>query len=62
MLDDLLQLRALARKATDRGRLDEADALLMEAATETHVDEQDYASVVEPLARCGTDAATRAAP
>ena len=50
MLDDLLQLRARARRAIDRGDLDEADALLLEAATETHVDEQDYASVLEPLA------------
>jgi tetratricopeptide (TPR) repeat protein len=51
VLDDLHHARAQARRAVDQGRLDEAEAILRGAAEETHVGEQDYASILAPLAQ-----------
>ncbi len=50
MLDDLHHLRAEARRAVDQGRLEQAEAALLSAASETHVVDDDYITVLEPLA------------
>ena len=50
MLDDLHGLRATARRAIDQGRFEEATNALLAAAEETHVAENDYASILSPLA------------
>jgi hypothetical protein len=50
MLDDLHHLRELARGAVARGQLDEAANALFGAASHTHVAENDYVSVLRPLA------------
>jgi tetratricopeptide (TPR) repeat protein len=50
MLDDLYHLRERARVALSRGDLDDAANALVSAAGQTHVAEQDYVSVLRPLA------------
>lgn len=50
MLDDLYQLRERARAAIARGDLDDAANSLVAAASQTHVAEHDYVSVLRPLA------------
>ncbi len=50
MLDDLYQLRERARAALARGDLDDATHSLVTAASQTHVAEHDYVSVLQPLA------------
>lgn len=49
MLDDLSHLRERGRTAIARGDLDEAAHALVHAASQTHVAEQDYISVLRPL-------------
>jgi hypothetical protein len=48
--DDLHYLRESARHAAARGDVDTAIATLVQAAAQTHVAEQDYVSVLRPLA------------
>jgi len=50
MLDDLYHLRERARAALARGDLDDAANSLVSAASQTHVAEHDYLSVLRPLA------------
>ncbi len=50
MLDDLYHLRERARAALQRGDLDDAANSLVSAASQTHVAEHDYLSVLRPLA------------
>lgn len=50
MLDDLYHLRERARAALSRGDLDDAANSLVSAASQTHVAEHDYLSVLRPLA------------
>ena len=50
MLDDLYHLRERARQALARGDLDDAGNSLVSAASQTHVAEHDYVSVLRPLA------------
>ncbi len=50
MLDDLHQLRSRARRAMDQGRFDEAEQALLAAAAETHVADEDYLTILAPLA------------
>ena len=50
MLDDLHQLRSRARRAVEQGRYDEAEAALLAAAAETHVADEDYLTILAPLA------------
>ena len=50
MLEDLHMLRARARRALDQGRPDEAESALLAAAAETHVADEDYITVLVPLA------------
>jgi hypothetical protein len=50
VLDDLHHLRAEARRAIDQGRPEQAEASLLAAAGETHVADDDYVTVLEPLA------------
>src|SRR6478672_512575 len=50
MLDDLYHLRERARAAISRGDLDDAANSLVSAASQTHVAEHDYLSVLRPLA------------
>ncbi|MBX3190794.1 MAG: HEAT repeat domain-containing protein [Labilithrix sp.] len=50
MLDDLYHLRERARAALNRGDLDDAANSLVSAASQTHVAEHDYLSVLRPLA------------
>jgi tetratricopeptide (TPR) repeat protein len=49
MLDDLHQLREQARQAMARGDADGAAHALVTAASQTHVAEHDYVSVLKPL-------------
>lgn len=49
MLDDLYVLRDRARAAIAKGDLDAAADALVAAASQTHVSENDYASVLRPL-------------
>ncbi len=50
MLDDFYALRDRARVAAAKGGLDEARTSLLAAASQVHVAERDYVSIVEPLA------------
>lgn len=50
MLDDLHQLRERAQGLLARGDLEGATQALLAAAAQTHVAEQDYVSVLRPLA------------
>ncbi len=49
MLDDLYHLRERARVALARGDLDDAANALVSAASQTHVAEHDYVSILRPL-------------
>lgn len=49
MLDDLYVLRDRARAAAGKGDLDGALSALAAAAAQTHVDEKDYVSILDPL-------------
>jgi tetratricopeptide (TPR) repeat protein len=49
-LDDLYVLRERARQAAARGDLDGAASALVAAASQTHIAEQDYVSILRPLA------------
>ncbi len=49
MLDDIYQLRDRARHAFASGNLDEAAGLLVSAAGQTHIAENDYVSILKPL-------------
>src|SRR5260221_412771 len=49
MLDDLYVLRERARLAATRGDLDTAAQALVSAASQTHVAEHDYVSILKPL-------------
>jgi hypothetical protein len=50
MLDDFYALRDRARAAAARGDLDEARTSLLAAASQVHVSERDYATILAPLA------------
>ena len=49
MLDDLYVLRERARSAAAKGDLDGAVNALLTAAAQTHVNEEDYVSILKPL-------------
>ncbi len=49
MLDDLYVLRERARASAAKGDLDGAANALLTAATQTHVNEEDYVSILKPL-------------